>query len=58
MLPACVQACPREARIFGDLADPKSRISVILKQKRYRVLKPEMGTHPKCFYLGLDREVV
>jgi tetrathionate reductase subunit B len=58
LLPACVQACPREVRIFGDLADPKSRISVILKQKRYRVLKPEMGTHPRCFYLGLDREVV
>lgn len=58
LLPVCVQACPREARIFGDLADPKSRISTILKQKRYRVLKPEMGTHPRCFYLGLDREVV
>ena len=58
LMPACVQACPREARIFGDLADPKSGISTILKQKRYRVLKPEMGTHPRCFYLGLDREVV
>jgi tetrathionate reductase subunit B len=58
LLPACVQACPREARIFGDLADPKSRISIILRQKRQRVLKPEMGTHPCCYYLGLDREVV
>ncbi len=58
LLPACVQACPREARLFGDLADPKSRLSVILKQNRYRVLKPEMGTHPHCYYLGLDREVV
>ncbi len=58
LLPACVQACPKGARIFGDLNDPKSEISVILKQRRYRLLKPEMGTHPKCYYIGLDREVV
>jgi tetrathionate reductase subunit B len=58
MLPACVQACPKGARIFGDLNDPKSEISTILKQRRFRVLKPEMGTHPKCYYIGLDREVI
>ena len=56
--PACVQACPKGARIFGDLKDPGSRLSTILKQSRFRLLKPEMGTHPKCYYLGLDREVV
>jgi len=58
MVPACVEACPKGARIFGDLNDPKSQISTILKQRRYRLLKPEMGTHPKCFYIGLDREVI
>lgn len=58
LLPACVQACPKGARIFGDLNDPKSGISTLLKQRRYRVLKPEMGTHPKCYYIGLDREVI
>jgi Fe-S-cluster-containing dehydrogenase component len=58
MLPACVQSCPKGARIFGDLKDPKSEISTILRQRRYRLLKPEMGTHPKCFYIGLDREVI
>jgi tetrathionate reductase subunit B len=57
-LPACVLACPKGARIFGDLNDPKSEISTILKQRRYRLLKPEMGTHPKCYYIGLDREVI
>ena len=58
LLPACVASCPTGARIFGDLKDPKSEISIILSQRRYRLLRPEMGTHPKCYYLGLDREVV
>jgi Fe-S-cluster-containing dehydrogenase component len=57
-IPACVLACPKEARVFGDLNDPKSKISTLLRQRRYRVLKPEMGTHPKCYYVGLDREVI
>lgn len=57
-VPACVAACPKEARIFGDMKDPKSPLSVLLKQRRFRVLKPEMGTHPKCYYNGLDREVI
>jgi len=56
--PACVQACPTGARLFGDLNDPHGMLTTVLSQRRYRVLKPEMGTHPKCFYLGLDREVV
>jgi Fe-S-cluster-containing dehydrogenase component len=56
--PACVEVCPTSARIFGDLSDPKSRLSTILKQRRYRVLRPEMGTEPKCYYFGLEREVV
>jgi tetrathionate reductase subunit B len=58
LAPACVHTCPHGARIFGDLNDPKSRLSVLLRQRSYRLLKPEMGTHPKCYYLGLDREVV
>jgi len=56
--PACVQACPKQARIFGDLNDPEDPLSVMLKQRRFRLLKPEMGTHPKCYYLELDFEVV
>ncbi|RME27005.1 MAG: 4Fe-4S dicluster domain-containing protein [Deltaproteobacteria bacterium] len=56
--PACVQACPKHARIYGDLKDPRSELSVLLRQRRFRLLKPEMGTHPKCYYMGLDREVI
>jgi len=58
LAPACVHTCPREARLFGDLNDPVSRLSILLRQRRYRLLKPELGTHPKCYYLGLGREVV
>jgi len=58
LAPACVHSCPREARIYGDLNDPSSKLSVLLRQRSYRMLKPELGTHPECYYLGLDREVV
>ena len=54
---ACVEACPREARLYGNLKDPNSRIRKILHARRYYLLKPEMGTNPKCYYLGLDLEV-
>ncbi|MBI5326257.1 MAG: 4Fe-4S dicluster domain-containing protein [Ignavibacteriae bacterium] len=56
-LPACVNACPRNARIFGNLKDPKSAIRKILHQRRYGLLKAELGTNPKCYYIGLDLEV-
>ncbi|MCB9556316.1 MAG: 4Fe-4S dicluster domain-containing protein [Deltaproteobacteria bacterium] len=56
--PACVTVCPTGARNFGDLNDPKSEVSRLIKRHRYRVLKPELGTVPRCAYLGLDTEVV
>lgn len=56
-LPACVNACPRSARIFGNLKDPKSKIRKVLHERRYGLLKPDLGTNPKCYYIGLDLEV-
>lgn len=55
--PACVNACPRNARIFGNLKDQKSKIRKILHERRYGLLKPDLGTNPKCYYIGLDMEV-
>ena len=56
LLPACVETCVGGARIFGDLADPKSTVSRLLKERAddVRVLKPEEKTNPNVFYLGLD----
>jgi Fe-S-cluster-containing dehydrogenase component len=49
--PACVEVCPGKARVFGDLDDPESEISYLIKTKRGFVLRPEVGTEPKVYYL-------
>ena len=56
-LPACVEECPTQARVFGDLNDPDSPVNLVLRNKRVEVLKPELGTKPRVFYVGLEAEV-
>ena len=56
--PACVLVCPNKARMYGNLKDSKDELQEILRRRRYMLLKPELGTNPKCYYLGLDLEVV
>ena len=50
--PACVDACPAGARIFGDLDDPKSAISAKMKASKVWRLQEDKGTNPKVFYVG------
>lgn len=51
--PACVETCPTLCRYFGDLEDPQSELSVALREAgRVDVLRPELGTQPKLFYLN------
>ena len=54
LLPACVETCVGGARIFGDLNDPESVVHQLLTENKVKVLKPEQGTQPHVFYLGLD----
>ncbi len=49
-LPACLEACPTGARVFGNLLDPQSDIRWVLANKRIFVLKEELGTEPRFFY--------
>jgi molybdopterin-containing oxidoreductase family iron-sulfur binding subunit len=49
--PACVQSCPAEAMVFGDLNDPKSKVSQLAENSRATQFLEELGTKPKVFYL-------
>ena len=49
--PACVVTCPTKARVFGDLHDPQSRVSRILKEEKLvRVSAPHVDTRPNIYY--------
>jgi tetrathionate reductase subunit B len=55
--PACVEVCPTNTRIFGDLNDDSSPVSEFIRNNQVQVLKPESGNGPMCFYAGLDKDV-
>jgi Fe-S-cluster-containing dehydrogenase component/formate-dependent nitrite reductase membrane component NrfD len=52
--PACVNVCPEQAIITGDLDDPTSYISRLIARNSVQVRRPDQGTKPKLFYLGAD----
>jgi phenylacetyl-CoA:acceptor oxidoreductase subunit 1 len=49
--PACVITCAPKARYFGDLDNPDSEVSKLIKEKRGFQLHPEYGTDPSIYYI-------
>lgn len=57
LLPACVEVCPTQARVFGDLRSKASRLVRFQRMNEINVLKPALNTEPKVYYAQLDGEV-
>jgi Fe-S-cluster-containing dehydrogenase component len=57
--PACVEVCPGQARIFGDLKNPVENdpIQEFIRKNKVFTLKPHLGTEPRVLYANLDKEV-
>ena len=52
MQPACVDTCPTDALVFGDVDNAGTPISLYLREKRTWQLVEEAGTRPSVYYVG------
>ncbi|HVU05922.1 MAG TPA: 4Fe-4S dicluster domain-containing protein [Polyangiaceae bacterium] len=49
---ACEQVCPTEAIVFGDVSDPRSRVSELHRSPRAYAALGDVGTRPRTRYLA------
>ena len=56
--PRCVEVCPTQAIVFGDLADSDSRIAKLHAARPVEDLRPDLATRPTVGYLGLPTRFV
>jgi molybdopterin-containing oxidoreductase family iron-sulfur binding subunit len=52
---ACQQVCPAEAITFGNLNDPKSKVTILKQDDRNYGVLAYLGTRPRTSYLGRVR---
>lgn len=57
LLPACVEACPNKARIFGEVGLTSSPLRRFVRFNDIIVIKQYLNTEPKVYYAGADMEV-
>ncbi|MGE3182924.1 MAG: 4Fe-4S dicluster domain-containing protein, partial [Phycisphaerae bacterium] len=51
IITACQQACPTDAIVFGDLADPESKVSKHQKMPRAYAMLAQLNVKPRVKYL-------
>lgn len=49
--PVCVNSCPAKAITIGDLDDPESEVSRVIRERKAFQLRPEMKTDPSVYYV-------
>ncbi len=52
--PACVEACPTSAIVFGDFENEKHTVSRLRKSYRAFRMHEDLGTEPKVVYLSRE----
>ncbi len=54
LAPSCVNICPEQAIIAGDMENSESEISQLIARQQVKTRKPEKGTKPNIYYIDGD----
>lgn len=57
VITACQASCSTGAIVFGDMNNPESRISKLLKIDHYKTVKNAKGEEEKVFNYGIDKKI-